>query len=502
MLRNCCPHLERLWRCVVTTVLLCGCGDPSPPVERAEGRALAAIACVRCHALPSPGFLPSEEWPYLLAWMGSYLGQPSEIELHPVLVNTNLVPAQPLFTRAQFDAIRRYFLDESAIQYRQPEPAVKPPVSPLFDPLPFDLRVPVISMVAIDSTDQTLLVGSSNPPGLLVLRRGRTTSIEVPSEPVSYERVGSARRLALLGHLAYDAREGRVFDFDLGREVQTVLVDGHPRIVAHRTADLDSDGSNDLFVCGFGEFPAGRGGIWWGGTTAFEEQVLFTEPGAVWGDAADLDEDGDLDVIVAFANTRPSLEVFVNEGDRLFVRRTLVERSPGWGYNRGAVCDWDGDGRLDLVEVAGNNLELRGRPIKGNHGVRVMRNEGGWKFSEVLFEPLPGAMDVAVGDFDGNGRVDLALTAFYPDWRSPSPTTFLLLLQKSDGVVERSGMDDSYWNRWMRVAAGDADGDGDTDLLLGAAKVSMAIPEEHASHYQTLLEGKASVLLLRNRTVP
>lgn len=210
MLRNCCPHLERLWRCVVTTVLLCGCGDPSPPVERAEGRALAAIACVRCHALPSPGFLPSEEWPYLLAWMGSYLGQPSEIELHPVLVNTNLVPAQPLFTRAQFDAIRRYFLDESAIQYRQPEPAVKPPVSPLFDPLPFDLRVPVISMVAIDSTDQTLLVGSSNPPGLLVLRRGRTTSIEVPSEPVSYERVGSARRLALLGHLAYDAREGRV----------------------------------------------------------------------------------------------------------------------------------------------------------------------------------------------------------------------------------------------------------------------------------------------------
>lgn len=493
---------QRWWWCVVTAAVLCGCRDGSPNVEPVDGKILAAVACVRCHELPSPAFLSPEEWPYMLEWMGSYLGHPAEIELHPVLVNTNLVPPQPLVTRAQFDAIRQYFLDESAVQFSQPELALKPPASQLFDPLPMAVPASVVSMVAIDSTDQTLLVGSSNPPGLLVLQRGLTKTIEVPSEPVTYERLGSVRRLALLGHLGHDARMGRVFDFDVDREIQRIHVDEHPRIVAHRTADVDGDGSDDLFVCGFGEFPAGRGGIWWGGKSVLEEQVLFEEPGAVWGDLADFDGDGDGDVVVAFANTRPSISAFVNEGDRHFKRRVLVQRRVGWGYNRGAICDWDGDSRPDLIEIAGNNLELRGRPVKANHGVRVLRNEGGWKFSEVLFEPLPGAMDVVTGDFDGNGRMDVALTAFYPDWRSPAPTTFLLLLQQPDGGVERTGIDDRFWNRWMRVGVGDADGDGDTDLLLGAAAVPMAIPAEHGSRYQTLLQGKASVLLLRNRTVP
>jgi hypothetical protein len=90
-----------------------------------------------------------------------------------------------------------------------------------------------------------------------------------------------------------------------------------------------------------------------------------------------------------------------------------------------------------------NNLELRGRPIKAHYGVRVLRNAGDWKFVEVLFERLDGAMDVAAGDFDSNGRIDLAVTAFYPDWRAPVPTTLLLLMQRTDGSVERFGIDDA-----------------------------------------------------------
>lgn len=494
-------RLDQLgWWCVAA--LICGCRDRPPPVEPVDGKILAAATCVRCHELPSPGFLSPEEWPYMLEWMGSYLGHPAQIELHPVLVNPNLVPPQPLVSRAEFDAIRRYFLDESALQYHPPELVPNPPASQLFEPIPMAVPASVVSMVAIDSFDQTLLVGSSNPPGLLVLQRGLTSTIEVPSEPVTYERLESGRRLALLGHLGHDAQMGRIFDFDLGREMQKIHVDKHPRIVAHRTADVDGDGTEDLFVCGFGEFPAGRAGIWWGGTAGFEEQVLFEEPGAVWGDIADFDGDGDGDVVVAFANTRPSMSVFINEGERHFERRILVQRTVGWGYNRGMVCDWDGDGMLDLVEITGNNLELRGRPIKANHGARVLRNEGDWNFSEILFEPLPGAMDVVAGDFDGNGRIDLALTSFFPDWRSSLPTTFLLLLQNSDGNVRREGIAERFWNRWMRVGVGDADGDGDTDLLLGAAQVPMAIPAEYSARYQGLLQNKASVLLLRNRTAP
>jgi hypothetical protein len=481
--------------------LLSGCGAERPRSTSADGQTLAAIACAQCHTRPSPALLPREEWPYLLAWMGNYLGQPPELQINPLLVVKNFVPPQPVVTREQFAAIRSFYLEQASRDYKLPALPARPPVSPIFEPLPFANLPTAISMVAIDATDQTLMIGSSGPPGLLVLQRGATMPVEVHSEPVTYERLGQFRRLALMGHLGHDARQGQVVDFDPRDGTRRVLVDSHPRIAAHRTADMDGDGTDDLFVCGFGDYPVGRVGIWWGGDGKRKEEVLFEEAGATWADVADLDGDGDLDGVIAVGSNRPRLLAFINEGSRQFAPRTIVERPVGWGYNRGLLVDWDADGKTDIVELSGNNLELRGRPLKSHHGVRVLRNNGGWKFSEILFEPLAGSMDVAAGDFDGNGRVDLAVTGFYPDWRLPVPTTFLLLMQQADGRVERAGIDDGFWNRWMRVAAGDADGDGDTDLLLGAAQVPMGIPSEHAERYQQLLQDKASVLLLRNRTV-
>ena len=490
------------WFLIAAVALFSGCGVEQPPAAPADGQTLAVVTCTRCHSLPAPSFLSREEWPYLLAWMGNYLGHAPDIQIHPALVDKTLVPKQPLVTREEFDAIRRYYVEQSALQYQLPPLPPKPAVSPVFEPVPFPLPASEISMVAIDSANQTLLIGTSRMPGLLVLQRGITTPIAMPSEPVTFERLGDTVRLALIGHLGHDARQGQIVDFGLRDGTRRVIVDAHPRIAAHRTADVDGDGHDDLLVVGFGDYPTGRVGLWWGGVEQMKEQVLSIEAGAVWGDVADLDGDGDLDLVLAIANARPRLLAFVNEGNRRFVPRAIVDRPVGWGYNRCLLADWDGDGKMDLVETTGNNLELRGRPIKAHHGVRVLRNEGGWRFVEVLFEQLAGAIDVVAGDFDKNGRTDLAVTAFYPDWRPAFPTTLLLLTQQPDGTVQRTGLDDQHWNRWMRIAVGDADGDGDLDLLLGAAEVPLAIPPEHAARYQRLVGKQASALLLRNRTIP
>ena len=501
--------LRPVW--LLVAALLSGCGKddqsappPSPPPAAAvelpaTGQGLAAITCTLCHTLPSPGQLPPEEWPYLLAWMGVYVGYPPEIEINRNLIAPCFVPPEPRISRAQFDAIRRYYLEQSAVQYHLPPSRPKPPVAPWFEPVPVELPARVVCMVAIDPTNHALLMGSSRPSALYVMQQGALLSKSVPSEPVSFERLGPVQRFGLMGNFTIDNREGQILDLDTRDGHRDTPADNQPRVVDHCTADLDGDGLDDLVVCGFGDYPVGRVGIFWGGDDKRHEQILFEEPGAVWCGLSDLDGDGRKDIVIAIGSNRPRLLAFVNQGHRQFEQQTLVTRPVGWGYNRCLLTDWDGDGKQDIVEVCGNNIELRGRPLKPWHDFRVLHNDGHFQFHEVLFEPIPGAMDVAAGDFDGDGRIDLAVTAFCPDWRDEFPTTFLLLMRQPDGTVKRFGLEDRFWNRWMRIAAGDAQGDGRVDLLLGAAEVPVAVPAEHLARSQQLMQQKTSALLLRNR---
>src|SRR5215213_267238 len=103
--------------CLALIVFLSGCGVSSGP-KAAGGKALAATACVRCHTLPQPSQLAPEEWPYLLAWMGVYLGYEPDVEINPGIVNRKLVPPQALVSSEEWHAIRNYYLEQSRVDYK------------------------------------------------------------------------------------------------------------------------------------------------------------------------------------------------------------------------------------------------------------------------------------------------------------------------------------------------------------------------------------------------
>jgi len=117
----------------------------------------------------------------------------------------------------------------------------------------------------------------------------------------------------------------------------------------------------------------------------------------------DVDGDGDVDLVVS--NDHSPNQLLLNDGTGSFVDATagrLVTPSGGFPSNasyEGDLADLDGDGDLDLVFCNDHNLANR-----------VYLNDGLGFFTDVTASALPGhlewSIDQVLGDFDGDGDVD------------------------------------------------------------------------------------------------
>lgn len=253
-------------------------------------------------------------------------------------------------------------------------------------------------------------------------------------------------------------------------------------------ADVDQDGDQDILWGDFFE----PGLLWIRNTGTCEAPSLRETPvpfppgtplrtsGYNAPAVADLDGDGDLDMLVgviggAYGPSRTS-------ADNLY---QLEQTSPGtWvarsarflnGLDLGsesspALGDLDGDGDLDLL--VGNKLEPDGR---ASAGLYFYRNDG--SATAAAFRAV-GPMTVtsgyhyapALGDLDGDGDLDLLLGT----WRDA------LQYYRNDGTrtAPRFVDADSALVRLSRgshatPALADLDGDGDLDLLVGESSGSI-----------------------------
>jgi hypothetical protein len=160
------------------------------------------------------------------------------------------------------------------------------------------------------------------------------------------------------------------------------------------------------------------------------DQKHRVESFGTWMTLVDWDDDGDLDILVGTFDGLIFLRR--NEGSRTrpayATRNEWVKvgakplRVPGGEHANPVIADWDGDGRWDIVTGAANggvywyrNAGPRGRP-EFERPVTLVEKHDGTGYSELLDpgqDPRPGIRSqIAVTDYDGDGKLDLLLGDF------------------------------------------------------------------------------------------
>jgi hypothetical protein len=246
------------------------------------------------------------------------------------------------------------------------------------------------------------------------------------------------------------------------------LVTGLPRTSDARAADLDGDGDFDVVVAGFGFINAGE--ISWfeqRGKHEWVRHVVQQIPGAIHVPVVDLDRDGDMDFVALIAQDSEKVVAFLNDGHGVFAAQEVwAAGTPTFGAAGLEMADLDRDGDTDFVLVNGDAFDLRGYGPRPYHGVSWLEQRGPreWVRHEIM--KLHGAYGTAVGDLDGDGDLDLAAVSMFNLWEDPARQSVLWAENDGKQGFTAHGLGSAPIHQ-VTVSIGDLDGDGRADLVTG-----------------------------------
>lgn len=165
----------------------------------------------------------------------------------------------------------------------------------------------------------------------------------------------------------------------------------------------------------------------------------------------DVTGDGNADVVAVHGYPSTLISLFIGDGKGAFKR---VETTNALTYNRGALGDMNGDGRLDLV-FAGYDSSA------GSYILGVYRANANGTFT-LETKTLVGAFvaDVALADVDYDGKLDVLEMSF------PNGLGVFADYDPSSGFHSTVGYNVSLPNITSHMAIGDVNHDGFLDLVL------------------------------------
>ncbi|MCD6051015.1 MAG: repeat-containing protein [Verrucomicrobia bacterium] len=501
-------------------ILATGPSKQGSPFEKAGdlkvGRELALQVCGSCHIFPEPDVADRFTWaseilPRMDDWLGyGRVGWTNEPGGDQVLASGK-VPKEPMIDFADYKIIHTYYLATAPLT-PLPQPA-KPQIT--IGLKQFRIRdttyrngKPVTTLVKIDEQAKLLLIADSETKKLAVLKPDGTlaASLDMPNPIVHLLERPDGYYGTMIGSVyPSDLAEGQVVRLKGpnsgakdSSEVTKVLLTKLRRPVESMVADLNQDGREDLVVATYGNI---LGSFAWYEQKAdgtYQEHMLMDRPGAVGAKVHDFDGDGRLDIMVLMAQAREGLFLLRNQGQGQFEEKAITEKHPAWGMSHLEMVDFNKDGKPDLLVTNGDNGDTGMFAIctKPYHGIRLYLNDGGGKFHEAWFYPLHGAYRALARDFDLDGDQDIAAISFFPNYLGSFKESFTYLENLGGLKFSPSTFPESISGRWITMDAGDWDGDGDADIVLGAFNRSFGdLPQLLGDTWE---ERGPSILMLEN----
>lgn len=440
-------------------VLACG------SVHAYADETLARAWCASCHAFPQPDLLDRNTWiENVLPDMGRRLGfirQPDGKYVLATPEDEDLLH--------EWHRIADWFTAQAPQRLPTPLNTATPGL-PLFDlrqPDQTDTpELPVTTALYIDETSHRLLVGNGTRLGLQSYSADLAFQQEVRlGDAIS--RISSVEDdtylvtiMGALGPMADPVGTVATLNPDDPATLHHVARRLN-RPVDAKVGDYNHDGYTDYLAAEFGTETGGLSLYLGSPDGRTSETVLINEPGITAVHVVG----NDLIVLIAQANERIiRLSDFATASP---TEQVLVGFPPSYGSSSLSLADFNHDGLPDLLYTAGDNADMS--PIlKPYHGVYLYLSQTDGPYTEALFFPLDGAYGAVAEDFDADGDLDIAAIAYFADFeRNPETSGFVYLDNQNGTFSARTIEGITGLGRFATISAGDLDGDGDTDIVLG-----------------------------------